>query len=131
MNAHAYSEDQIVEQPAIGLFAHIGWQTVSALDETFGPGGALGRETKGEVVLAQRFKESKHKNTDLEALKAAIRARLEQMIRLNRTRADFAEKFEALIERYNAGSNQKCLAVFEHVYESYPERNAGVYAMAV
>ena len=24
--------------------------------------------------------------------------------------------------------NQKCLAVFEHVYESYPERNAGVYA---
>ena len=29
---------------------------------------------------------------------------LEKMIRLNRTRADFAEKFEALIERYNAGS---------------------------
>jgi putative transposase len=26
---------------------------------------------------------------------------------------------------------QKCSAVFEHMYESYPERNAGVYAMAV
>jgi type I restriction enzyme, R subunit len=26
---------------------------------------------------------------------------------------------------------QTCSAVFEHVYESYPERNAGVYAMAV
>ena len=25
--------------------------------------------------------------------------------------------------------NQKCSAVFEHVYESYPERNARVYAM--
>jgi type I restriction enzyme R subunit len=166
-------------------------------------------------------------------LKAAIRAHLEKMIRLNRTRADFAEKFEALIESYNAGSatiealynellalsnslneeqqrhvrenmseeelvifdiltrpapelsgeeraevkkvarellmrlkallvlnwrqksaarsqlklaiedtldtglpraytpelyRQKCSAVFEHVYESYPERNAGVYA---
>jgi type I restriction enzyme R subunit len=24
--------------------------------------------------------------------------------------------------------NQKCSAVFEHVYEGYPERNAGVYA---
>ena len=24
--------------------------------------------------------------------------------------------------------NQKCLAVFEHVYESYPERDSGVYA---
>lgn len=23
--------------------------------------------------------------------------------------------------------NRKCFAVFEHVYESYPERNAGVY----
>jgi len=55
-------------------------------------------------VLAQRFKESKHKNTDLEALKAAIRAKLEALIRLNRTRADYAEKFEALIESYNAGS---------------------------
>ncbi|MBK8115117.1 MAG: type I restriction endonuclease subunit R [Candidatus Accumulibacter sp.] len=55
-------------------------------------------------ALAQRFKESKHKNTDLEVLKAAIRAQLEKMIQLNRTRADFAEKFEALIETYNAGS---------------------------
>ena len=25
---------------------------------------------------------------------------------------------------------QKCAAVFEHVYESYPERDAGVYAGA-
>ncbi len=184
-------------------------------------------------ALSNRFKESKHKNTDLEVLKAAIRAQLEKMIQLNRTRADFAEKFELLIESYNAGSrsieelfaelvalsnslndeqerhvrenmseeelaifdiltrpapelsaeervevkkaarellarlkallvlnwrqkstarsqlkltiedtldsglpraytpelyNQKCSAVFEHVYESYPEQNSGVYA---
>ncbi len=185
------------------------------------------------AALAQRFKEAKHKNTDIEVLKAAIRAQLERLIKLNPTRADFAEKFEALIESYNAGSrsiealfdeliklgmslddeqqrhvreamseeelvifdiltrpapelstaertevkkaarellarlksllvvnwrqksaarsqlklaiedlldaglpraytpelySQKCLAVFEHVYESYPERDAGVYA---
>jgi type I restriction enzyme R subunit len=55
-------------------------------------------------ALAQRFKESKHKNTDLEALKAAIAAKLEKLVRLNRTRTDFAEKFEALIESYNNGS---------------------------
>jgi len=169
----------------------------------------------------------------IEALKAAIAAKLEKLVRLNRTRADFAEKFEALIESYNNGSrtivqlfeellklsnslddeqerhvrehlseeelvifdiltrpapvlttaerdevkkvarelltrlkdllvlnwrqksaarstlklaiedaldtlpaaydrplySQKCTALFEHVYESYPERNAGVYAM--
>jgi type I restriction enzyme R subunit len=184
-------------------------------------------------VLAKRFKQSKHKSTDLEVLKAAIRAQLEKMIRLNRTRADFGAKFEELIESYNNGSRnieelfaelvklsnslteeqqrhvrenmseeelvifdiltrpapalsaeeraevkkvarqllarlkellvlnwrqkstarsqlklaiedvldtglprayspvvyrQKCSAVFEHVYESYPERNAGIYA---
>ena len=55
-------------------------------------------------ALAQRFKESRHKNTDLEALKAAIRAKLDTLVRLNHTRANFAEKFEALIESYNAGS---------------------------
>jgi type I restriction enzyme R subunit len=55
-------------------------------------------------ALRKRFKESKHKNTDLEVLKAAIRAQLEKLIRLNKTRTDFQEKFEALIESYNAGS---------------------------
>jgi type I restriction enzyme, R subunit len=55
-------------------------------------------------ALAARFNKSKHKNTDLEVLKVAIRAQLEKMIRLNRTRADFAGKFETLIESYNAGS---------------------------
>jgi type I restriction enzyme R subunit len=55
-------------------------------------------------ALAQRFKESKTKNTDLETLKAAVHAKLDRLVRLNRTRADFTEKFEALIESYNAGS---------------------------
>ncbi len=54
--------------------------------------------------LAKAIQESKHKNTDLEALKAAIAAKLEKLVRLNRTRADFADKFEALIESYNNGS---------------------------
>lgn len=205
MTTHLYTEDQLVEQPAIGLFAKLGWQTVSAMEESFGANGMLRRETKSEVVLvsrlravlerlnpalppeaittavdevtrdrsammlefasrvaclttlaeairaklnpnppdisqvmkaigelldasitghairesgppaldlstinfealAARFKQSKHKNSHLEMLKVAIRAQLEKMIRLNRTRADFAEKFETLIESYNAGS---------------------------
>jgi type I restriction enzyme, R subunit len=215
-------------------------QITELLDEsitglTIGDAGlpAIDLSTINFEALAQRFKESKHKNTDLEALKAAIGAKLDMLVRLNRTRADFAEKFEALIESYNAGSRsieqlfedllkfsnslddeeerhvrenlseeelvifdiltrpapelsaderdevkkvardllerlkqllvlnwrqkgaarsqlrlriedvldsglprsytpglyrEKCTAVFEHVYESYPERNAGVYA---
>ena len=52
----AYTEDQLVEQPAIGLFAELGCTTVSALEETFGATGTLLRETKGEVVLVSRLR---------------------------------------------------------------------------
>jgi len=47
--SHAYTEDQLVEQPAIGLFAELGWQTVLATEEAFENGGILGRETSGDV----------------------------------------------------------------------------------
>lgn len=40
----------------------------------------------------------------LEVLKAAIRAQLDKLIRINRTRADYLDKFEELIETYNNGS---------------------------
>ncbi len=53
---HAYTEDQLVEQPAIGLFGEVGWTTVSVLEETFGATGTLLRETKGEVVLVSRLR---------------------------------------------------------------------------
>jgi type I restriction enzyme R subunit len=56
MNAHAYTEDQLVEQPAIGLLATLGWKTMSAMEETFGAGGTLGRETRSEVVLVERLR---------------------------------------------------------------------------
>lgn len=54
--AQAYTEDSLVEQPAIQLFATMGWQTLSALEEVFGVGGTLGRETKGEAVLLPRLR---------------------------------------------------------------------------
>ena len=54
--SHAYNEEQLVEQPAIQLFAKLGWQVVVALDEIFGPDGTLGRETPAEVVLVPRLR---------------------------------------------------------------------------
>jgi type I restriction enzyme, R subunit len=33
--ASGYSEDQLVERPAVALFAELGWQTVSAMEEVF------------------------------------------------------------------------------------------------
>ena len=63
-----------------------------------------GVDLAGIEALANRFHHSRQKKTDLEVLKATVRARLETMIEANHLRADFAEKFEALIESYNAGS---------------------------
>jgi len=54
--SHAYTEAQLVEQPAIGLFAELGWQTVCALEEIFGASGTLGHETPSEVVLKSRLR---------------------------------------------------------------------------
>ncbi len=64
---HAYTEDQLVEQPAIGLFAELGWTVVSAEEELFGalspqpsPTGRGTRSVRsgnqGEVVLARRLR---------------------------------------------------------------------------
>lgn len=54
--SHAYTEDQLVEQPAIGLFEDLGWETVSAAEEIFGTTGTLGRTTKMEAVLSRRLR---------------------------------------------------------------------------
>lgn len=51
-----YSENLLVEQPAIELFRWMGWETVAAMEETFGAGRTLGRETKSEVVLVPRLR---------------------------------------------------------------------------
>ncbi len=52
-----YSEDALVEQPAIALLGDLGWETVSGFHEFDHPGGSpLGREAKTEVVLASRLR---------------------------------------------------------------------------
>jgi type I restriction enzyme R subunit len=55
-------------------------------------------------ALAQKFKQKKHKKTELEELKALIASHLARMVELNPTRANYRDKFEALIASYNAGS---------------------------
>ena len=75
MRPHAYSEDQLVEQPAIGLFAELGWQTLSAMEEVLGNGGTLGRQTKSEVVLVERLRATLVKlnaNLPVETIEAAV-----------------------------------------------------------
>ena len=75
MSPAAYSEDRLVEQPAIALFGELGWETVSAQEERFGPDGTLGRETSGEVVLVPKLRAALEKlNPQLpsEAISSAV-----------------------------------------------------------
>ena len=59
MSPHPYTEDQLVEQPAIALLAELGWTTVTALDEVLGLQGTFGRETRSDVVLAAQVRYSR------------------------------------------------------------------------
>jgi type I restriction enzyme R subunit len=40
-----YTEDSLVEQPAIQLFAELGWETLSASDEVLGADGTQKRRS--------------------------------------------------------------------------------------
>jgi type I restriction enzyme R subunit len=51
-----YSEDQLVEQPAIRLFEELGWETINAYRENLGPDGTLGRDNRSEVFLLKRLR---------------------------------------------------------------------------
>lgn len=51
-----YTEDALIEQPAINLFAELGWQTLDCYAESFGENGLLGRETRADVVLVRELR---------------------------------------------------------------------------
>lgn len=56
MTPGGYSEDALIEQPAIVLLAKMGWETVNAYHEFDHGTSTLGRETKAEVILTARLR---------------------------------------------------------------------------
>jgi len=75
MTPVGYTEDDLVEQPAIALLGELGWETVNAYDEFEGGASTLGRETKAEVILTSRLRPALQKlNPDAqpEAIEFAV-----------------------------------------------------------
>jgi len=73
--ASSYSEDKLVEQPAISLFGEMHWNTLDCYNETYGESGTLGREHRGEIVLKSKLLPALQTlNTDapVEALNQAV-----------------------------------------------------------
>src|SRR2546425_3777110 len=51
-----YSEDSLIEQPAIELVSSIGYETANCFYEKVGESSTLGRRTTQEVVLVPRLR---------------------------------------------------------------------------
>lgn len=52
----SFTEDSLIEQPAVQLLGSLGWQTANCYQESFGQHPTLGRETPAEVVLRPRLR---------------------------------------------------------------------------
>jgi type I restriction enzyme R subunit len=55
--------------------------------------------------LKEDFQRSKYKNIEITDLRAFINHKLDQMLRENSTRTDFATRLQGIIDAYNAGSS--------------------------
>ena len=53
-----YTEDYLVEQPAMELLQTIGWDIKNCYNEVFGKDGTLGRETASDVVLTRYLRDA-------------------------------------------------------------------------
>ena len=54
--------------------------------------------------LAQTFTQSSHKRTEAEKLRALLTGRVNQLARLNKSRVNFADRLQTMIDDYNLGS---------------------------
>ncbi len=76
----SYSENILVEQPAIALFTELGWETVNCWGEKFGENSTLGRETPTEVVLVSRLRPALER-LNLELPREAIDLAIEELVK--------------------------------------------------
>ena len=87
-----YSEDQLVEQPAIALLTEMGWETMDCYNEFDQGSSPLGRENRGEVVLIKRLRpalEQLNPDASSEAIDDAIEKLTESRATMSREEANY------------------------------------------
>ena len=85
------TEDALVEQPALRLLADLGWEVASGFDESLGPSGTLGRDSRAEVVLVHRLRDalrSINPGVPDAAIESAIERLTENRSAMDRVRAN-------------------------------------------
>lgn len=104
MSSGAFSEDALVERPALELLAELGWSVVSAWSETFGPTGTLGRDSMRDVVLTHRLRDALaalNPEVPHAAREEALEAVAKDRSLMDRTRAN-REVYELLRDGFRA-----------------------------
>lgn len=71
--------------------------------------------------LKQDFKQAQYKNIEIADLRAFLEKKLQDMLNQNRTRQDFAERLQEIIDNYNAGSS-----TVDDVYDQLMEEMAAL-----
>ncbi|TKG32473.1 type I restriction endonuclease subunit R [Vibrio breoganii] len=122
-----YTEDALVEQPAINLFSELGWDTATCWDEVFGSLNDdhlaenplfFGRETRNDVVLLSRLKAALLKlNPHVSSL--VIQEAIDQISRDRSAMTSISaneEVYELLINGYvyttNAEDEEDCVVQY-------------------
>ncbi len=81
MTSHPYSEKALVERATVEILESLGWATVSAEAETFGPHGTLGRESPREVAIVPRLRAALTRLNPPGTPTAAIDLALDELLR--------------------------------------------------
>lgn len=86
MTPAGYTEDALIERPAIELLASLGWKLFNAYGEFDHGASTLGRETRAEVILVARLRPALQRlnpNATPEALSIAIEELLRDRSRMS------------------------------------------------
>jgi len=75
-----YTEDYLIQQPAILRFQELGWEVADCFEEKCGVQGTLGRETRAEVVLVSKLRPALER-LNPEASAEAIDLAIEELTR--------------------------------------------------
>ncbi len=78
-----YTENTLIEKPAIDLFESLGWKHANGYYETFGQHGTFGRESAAEVVLIKYLRASLIR-LNPKASESAIDTAIEEIIKERR-----------------------------------------------
>jgi len=102
---------QAIEELLDRSIATKGYVIRGSAKETTAEGGKKGDYLPHQVDLSKidfkalkRLLDKGHKRTLVQMLKDAVEKRLQHMVRLNKSRIDFLEKFQQMIDEYNSGS---------------------------